>query len=119
MKQKKLLKTIPTVLRELHAAGRPEAYRGELGQQVTRHDKRYMARRKVARQVLGSVGISMKEVPSGFTRPNADRMAAAIKQLKQDGVIERFDEPRTDVRAARVPIYRLKDRPVEPGSEDK
>jgi hypothetical protein len=87
MKISEVIETIPIALQELRDAGYEPVPIDELGEQVTLHDKVYMARRDSVRRILGHLGIGIPELPYGGLRPRPGIMRPALRQLEQDGVI--------------------------------
>lgn len=87
MKISELIETIPIALQELREAGYEPVPVDELGEQVTLHDKVYMARRDAVRRFLGHLGIGIPELPYGGLRPCPRIMRPALHQLEQEGVI--------------------------------
>ena len=94
MKRQEVEQTIPIALQELHEAGLDKVYVDQLGQQVTRHETKYLEKRDAVRRVLGYVGIKLNELPHGHSRPGAYKMYYALEQLEEAGVIAaELEEP--------------------------
>jgi hypothetical protein len=97
MKKHQLVEIIPAALQELHDAGIERAYVDQLGEQVTLHDKAYLARRAAIRSTLGRIGIDIPEMPNGHLHPRPYRMYPALTVLESTGVVTgAFEPPRED-----------------------
>jgi hypothetical protein len=107
--------TIPVALQELHEAGFDQVYVDQLGEQVTRHDESYLARRGAVRRVLGLVNIDIPELPHGHSRPGASKMYQSLRQLEEAGVVAgEFEEPVEGVEYPRRKYFLVK--PNEDGA---
>ena len=108
MKRSEVKRLIPVALQELHDAGFERVYYDQLGQQVTRHEEGYLARRDAVRGFLRHINVELDELPSGHVRPAAYKMYTSLGELERAGVIAgEFEPPRDDEQLVRRQYFLL------------
>jgi hypothetical protein len=112
MKREKIAARIPAALYDLHEAGRPWVYGGEIVDQINRTDRPYQIYKFLSRKALGLFGINLPESPP-YERISPSRLQDRLWQLETDGIVACAQEPGIEAADIKLTVYWLNDPPRE------